>query len=151
MQAKRFFFEKKKQKTFIHCRRHGVRTENSVPSETDKSFLVLFCKKERLALLRFQWVDLPGQKPFFQKKKALSFLQKRNKKLLSVWCESGHACGEHTDIVAAEQLAQFIAGEASREQGGGQGRQLVVVVEGRGADQAAHVGAEPDMIDADQV
>src|SRR5271154_609145 len=62
MQAKPFFFEKKKQKTFIHCRRHGVRTENSVPSETDKSFLVLFCKKERVALLRFQWVDLPGQK-----------------------------------------------------------------------------------------
>src|SRR5271170_5629457 len=70
MQAKRFFFEKKKQKTFIHCRRHGVRTENSVPSETDKSFLVLFCKKERLALLRFQWVDLPGQKPFLQKRTA---------------------------------------------------------------------------------
>src|SRR5271170_3130142 len=72
MQAKRFFFEKKKQKTFIHCRRHGVRTENSVPSETDKSFLVLFCKKERVALLRFQWVDLPGQ------------LQKRSKKLLTI-------------------------------------------------------------------
>ena len=32
-----------------------------MPSETDKSFLVLFCKKERVALLRFQWVDLPGQ------------------------------------------------------------------------------------------
>src|SRR5271170_548221 len=71
MQAKRFFFEKKKQKTFIHCRRHGVRTENSVPSETDKSFLVLFCKKERVALLRFQWVDLPGQKPFFSKRSGL--------------------------------------------------------------------------------
>src|SRR5271168_3382394 len=72
MQAKRFFFEKKKQKTFIHCRRHGVRTENSVPSETDKSFLVLFCKKERVALLRFQWVDLPGQK---RKKDAKTFIR----------------------------------------------------------------------------
>src|SRR5271170_7254736 len=70
MQAKRFFFEKKKQKTFIHCRRHGVRTENSVPSETGKSFLVLFCKKERIALLRFQWVDLPGQRPFFKKEQS---------------------------------------------------------------------------------
>src|SRR5271156_6000859 len=72
MHAKRFFFEKKKQKTFIHCRRHGIRTENLVPSETDKSFLVLFCKKERLALLRFQWVDLPGQKHSFSKKNRLS-------------------------------------------------------------------------------
>src|SRR5271168_1483762 len=75
MQAKRFFFEKKKQKTFIHCRRHGDRTENSVPSETDKSFLVLFCKKERLALLRFHWVDLPGQKRFL-----FLFLKKADRK-----------------------------------------------------------------------
>src|SRR5271167_1048779 len=75
MQAKRFFFEKKKQKTFIHCRRHGVRTENSVPSETDKSFLVLFCKKERVASLRFQWVDLPGQR---RKKKQKLFIRSQN-------------------------------------------------------------------------
>src|SRR5271170_70506 len=81
MQAKRFFFEKEKQKTFIHCRRHGVRTENLVPSETDKSFLVLFCKKERLALLRFQWVDLPGQK---QKKKQKTFIH---------WSHAGRPSG----------------------------------------------------------
>src|SRR5271170_5097754 len=81
MQAKRFFFEKKKQKTFIHCRRHGVRTENSVPSKTDKSFLVLFCKKERVALLRFQWVDLPGQLP---KKNSLSKAPRFEKKRIAM-------------------------------------------------------------------
>jgi hypothetical protein len=43
-----FFFEKKKQKTFAHCPwpRAGPGTK------TDKSFLVLFFKKEHLPSLR---------------------------------------------------------------------------------------------------
>jgi hypothetical protein len=48
---------------------------NSVLIKTEKSFLVLFCKKEHLTFFLFQWVVPPGQLPFFQK---------RNKKLLSV-------------------------------------------------------------------
>jgi len=43
---------------------------NSVLSEIDKSFLVLFFKKELLAFLLFQWVDLPGQLAFFKKENA---------------------------------------------------------------------------------
>jgi hypothetical protein len=47
---KQFFFEKKNQKTFI---RLSVRTKGSmVMSQTDKSFLVLFFKKELLASFR---------------------------------------------------------------------------------------------------
>src|SRR5271170_8127617 len=101
MQAKRFFFEKKKQKTFIHCRRHGVRTENSVPSETGKSFLVLFCKKERVALLRFQWVDLPGQLPFFQKE--LLFEMRRKNSLSVTWWQFVES-GKPTSEVEVELL-----------------------------------------------
>jgi hypothetical protein len=40
--SKRFFFEKKKQKTFIHW----ARAVPEVSIQMDKSFLVLFFKKE---------------------------------------------------------------------------------------------------------
>src|SRR5271170_3721548 len=75
MQAKRFFFEKKKQKTFIHCRRHGVRTENSVPSETDKSFFgSFFAKKNALLCFVSNGLIYLGRN------------EKRSKNFSSVWC-----------------------------------------------------------------
>jgi hypothetical protein len=45
-QSKSFFFEKKHQKTFVGAPRRRVRT-----CQIDKSFLVLFFKKELLASL----------------------------------------------------------------------------------------------------
>jgi len=46
---KQFFFEKKKQKTFALCRAGRFTLLHALPPETDKSFLVLFFKKERLS------------------------------------------------------------------------------------------------------
>ena len=46
-ERRHFFFEKKKQKTFICCPSLGTSTGRSEWPETDKSFLVLFFKKER--------------------------------------------------------------------------------------------------------
>jgi hypothetical protein len=43
-----FFFEKKKQKTFIWRSQHGARRLARLRRETSKSFLVLFFKKELL-------------------------------------------------------------------------------------------------------
>jgi hypothetical protein len=48
-----FFFEKKKQKTFVRA----------VANLMEKSFLVLFFKKELLAVFRFRrggWRERPG-------------------------------------------------------------------------------------------
>src|SRR5271154_1847340 len=38
-------------------------------------FWFFFCKKERVALLRFQWVDLPGHKPFSKKTRLLALCE----------------------------------------------------------------------------
>jgi hypothetical protein len=48
-ESKAFFFEKKKQKTFVHAHLHRCahRVERAAP--IDKSSLVLSLKKERLA------------------------------------------------------------------------------------------------------
>jgi hypothetical protein len=46
---KRFFFEKKKQKTFTHCGQLTVQIGQVLAALIDKSFLVLFFKKEVLA------------------------------------------------------------------------------------------------------
>jgi hypothetical protein len=46
-----FFFEKKKQKTFAHAAGISLNAEAPVLAETDKSFLVLFFKKELLSSL----------------------------------------------------------------------------------------------------
>jgi hypothetical protein len=46
---KYFFFEKKKQKTFVCCVRHWVQLMKRMLSETGKGFLVLFFKKELLS------------------------------------------------------------------------------------------------------
>jgi hypothetical protein len=50
-QGRFFFFEKKKQKTFFQCVQHVPQMAISVPIVTDKSFLVLFFKKELLSFL----------------------------------------------------------------------------------------------------
>jgi hypothetical protein len=47
---KQFFFEKKNQKTFFHWRVRTGRGSRSKPRSADKSFLVLFFKKELLPL-----------------------------------------------------------------------------------------------------
>jgi hypothetical protein len=44
-----FFFEKKKQKTFAHASGDEFTQESRMLPATDKSFLVLFFKKELLA------------------------------------------------------------------------------------------------------
>jgi hypothetical protein len=43
-----FFFEKKKQKTFAYCPLRRTKQVKAGQSERDKSFLVLFFKKELL-------------------------------------------------------------------------------------------------------
>jgi mono/diheme cytochrome c family protein len=48
---KQFFFEKKNQKTFAHCGQQLVQEGQSRAALIDKSFLVLFFKKELLLLL----------------------------------------------------------------------------------------------------
>jgi hypothetical protein len=48
---KNFFFEKKKQKTFVHGGEPEVQKGDWLPVVTDKSFLVLFFKKELLPSL----------------------------------------------------------------------------------------------------
>jgi hypothetical protein len=45
VRRKAFFFEKKKQKTFIRCFRRWVPALNGTLPVIDKSFLVLFFKK----------------------------------------------------------------------------------------------------------
>jgi hypothetical protein len=50
LRKKQFFFEKKNQKTFANCIQYPVQKgPRQVPSATDKSFLVLFFKKELLS------------------------------------------------------------------------------------------------------
>jgi hypothetical protein len=50
-EGKRFFFEKKKQKTFIPSPSPSTRHVGATRNRTDKSFLVLFFKKEHLSHL----------------------------------------------------------------------------------------------------
>jgi len=50
-EGKRFFFEKKKQKTFIPLPSPSTRHVSATRNRTDKSFLVLFFKKEHLSHL----------------------------------------------------------------------------------------------------
>jgi mono/diheme cytochrome c family protein len=50
MKKKPFLFEKKNQKTFAHYGKHSVQDGQREPIVTDKSFLVLFFKKELLLL-----------------------------------------------------------------------------------------------------
>jgi hypothetical protein len=48
---KQFFFEKKNQKTFTHAASTPFKRANLAPPARDKSFLVLFFKKELLPSL----------------------------------------------------------------------------------------------------
>jgi hypothetical protein len=52
LERKHFFFEKKKQKTFVHCCKLGFNQGARTLPEISKSFLLLFFKKEVLA---FSW------------------------------------------------------------------------------------------------
>jgi hypothetical protein len=55
-ERKHFFFEKKKQKTFTHCGRQVRKGPKQCAPRGDKSFLVLFSKKNTF-LSSFQGFD----------------------------------------------------------------------------------------------
>ena len=57
-EVRNFFFEKKKQKTFIHCRRHGVPWQTQCGAKQIKVFWFFFSKKNTFPcflVTAFQW------------------------------------------------------------------------------------------------
>jgi tRNA(His) 5'-end guanylyltransferase len=59
--SKRFFFEKKNQKTFTTL---GLRSTRHLVAKTDKSFLLLFFKKEALSFF-YPSTSFPSSTSFF--------------------------------------------------------------------------------------
>ena len=57
-------------------------------------------------------------------------------------------CRKHAGIVAPEHLADIDRSKTSSEKLLGQQRQVAIIIEHGGASEAAHVGAETDVVDA---